>query len=263
MSGSRPGKKKKPIRKPVDAEAVAAKRERRAKATAERLERERRSRRTRVIKQVGIVAVVGAAAIGLTIAIIKGTTPDFAAAPPGFDEDGDTTIGNTAAPVTVTVIEDLSCPRCKSAHAENKDLLARYAKGDDVRVDYRPVAFLDEHSTNEYSTRALNAAACVVEDDPSNWSAMHGILLVSQPDRGKDGPDDGELVDFAAEAGADSDATRKCIDDRKHEDWIDWTTHKVTKDPDFGGTPAISVNGKLVDPNPGAIDAAVQAALAK
>src|SRR3546814_7423460 len=76
MSGTRPGKKNKSVRKPVDAEAVAAKRERRAKATAERLERERRVRRTRVIKQVGIVAVVGAAAIGLTIAIIKGRSEE-------------------------------------------------------------------------------------------------------------------------------------------------------------------------------------------
>src|SRR3546814_20418567 len=109
MSGTRPGKKNKSVRKPVDAEAVAAKRERRAKATAERLERERRVRRTRVIKPVGIVAVVGAAAIGLHIAILHGTPPDFAAAPPCFRQDGYNPTGHTHPTVTRPVPE--STPR--------------------------------------------------------------------------------------------------------------------------------------------------------
>src|SRR3546814_18124859 len=88
MSGSRPGKKKKSDRKPVDAEAVAAKRERRAKATDERQAGQRRGRRPRVLKEGRHVVRVRLEALGPTIAIIQGTNTDTGVDPLGLSQVG-------------------------------------------------------------------------------------------------------------------------------------------------------------------------------
>ncbi len=131
-----------------------------------------------------------------------------------------------------------------------------------MRLDFRPIAFLDEMSSTEYSSRALNAAVCVAEESPDNWFAMHNKLMEGQPAEGGSGLSDDDLVGLATASGADADTVGKCIDDRPHEDWIDYTSHRVTKSDDFGGTPTIMVNGTVVEGTAEAIDSAVKDALA-
>lgn len=260
MSGKRPGQK--PSKKKVDPEKVAAKRERREQAKALREAQRRKEQRKKMLIQVGVIAVVAILALTVTYFVMKGNEPDYAASPEGFDDDGIISVGNPDAPVTVTLIEDFQCPFCAAVHAETKDLLEGYAEGDDVRLEYHPIAFLDEMSTTEYSTRALNAAACVVEDDPANWGTMHDSLLENQPAEGSSGLDDATLVDMAVAAGADRDTVEPCIEDRANEDWIEYSTFQVTDADDFAGTPAIFVNGQRIkNPNSDAIESAVQNAL--
>lgn len=262
MSGKRPGKKP-AKKKPVDHEAVAAKKERREKAQALRAEQLRKARRRSLFKQVGIVAVVALVAIGIAAAVLMNRKVDHVAAPPGFDEDGGISVGAEDAPVTVRMVEDFSCPHCADTEADNRDLLTSYAEGKDVRIDYHPIAFLDGHSSDEYATRSLNAAVCVVEQDPKNWAAIHESLMENQPEMGGDGLSDDRLVELSTEAGADRDTVKKCIDDRAHEDWIEYTTYRAQEEDDFAGTPAVYVNGKRLDDlSPDAIDAAVQEQLA-
>lgn len=261
MSGKRPGKK--PVnRKQADPEAVAQKRERRAKASALRAEEKRKTQRRAMLKQIGIVGGVAIVAVAVVVAIMIGRTPDYVAAPPGFDEDGDITVGATQAPVTVTVVEDFSCPHCASTDALNRRLFDSYEAGEDVRIDYRPIAFLNEYSTTEYATRALNAAVCTVGEDPESWNGIQRSLMDEQPSQGSSGLSDDRLVELAVQAGAERASVTQCIKDRTHEDWIKHTTHRVTNESDFAGTPAIMVNDKLVNsPTPEKIDAAVQEAL--
>lgn len=265
MSGKRPGKKSKssPKKKPVDPAAAAAKKERRAKAAALREEQRRKARRTAMLKQVGLVTVAGAAVLGLVLWLVFGRTPDEVDPPKGFDDAGAITVGNADAPVTVTLVEDFSCPHCAQAEADNAELLAGYAAGDEVKVEYKPIAFLDSHSSDDYASRALNASVCVVEEDPENWTAIHQALMANQPPQGE-GLSDDRLTELATAAGADESTVSQCIDDRLHDDWIEWTTHRAQSADDFSGTPMILVNGdKVGSPTPDAIDAAVQEALAE
>lgn len=259
MSRKRPGDKPK---KPVDAEKVAAKRERRERAKAIREAEQRKQRRNKVLVQVGVLAAVAVIAVGVVIGIKKASEPDFVAAPTGFADDGGITVGNPDAPVTVTLVEDFACPHCAALHQESKDLINGYANGDDVAVEFRPVAFLDRMSSDEYSSRALNAAVCVVQDDPKNWLAMHDSLLENQPAEGGAGLPDSRLTEMAVESGADEDAVSTCIDDNKNEGWVDYTSNEITNEADFQGTPGVYVNGDRVNPTAGAIQSAVQEAQA-
>lgn len=260
MSGKRPGGK--PAKKPGDPEKVAAKRDRRAKAAALREEQKRKERRKKILIQIGTLAVVAAVAIAVTIGIMKAAEPDYVAAPEGFNKDGEIFVGNPDAPVTLTLVEDFQCPHCAATHAQTKDLLDQYAEGDDVKIAFQPVAFLDSMSSTDYSTRALNAAVCVAEEDPDNWFAMHNELMENQPAEGGDGLPDDQLVEMAVKSGADSGTVSTCVDDLDHEDWIKYATNEVTDDADFQGTPSVFVNGERVDPTKDAIESAVNDALA-
>lgn len=261
MSGNRPGKKKQhQKKKPVDPAVAAAKRERRAQAAADREAHKRKVRRKRMLIQIGIVTAVTVVVAGIAYAVIKSRTPDYAAPPAGFDDDGGITVGNPDATVTVTMVEDFACPHCATKHDETKELFAEYAAGDDVRIDYQPIAALDSRSSDDYSSRALNAAACVVGDDERNWSTVHDRLMANQPSLGS-GLSDRQLADLAADAGAESDSVGSCIADRDHQDWIDYTTHRAKAGDDFAGTPAAYVDGERVDVDAAAIQAAVEDAL--
>lgn len=255
MSGKRPGDKPK---KPVDAAKVAAKRERREQAKAIREAEQRRQRRNKILLQVGVLALVAVIAVAVTIFIKKANEPDYVAAPDGFSDDGGITVGNPDAPVTLTLVEDFACPHCAALHTAAKDLIDGYAEGQDVKVEFRPVGFLDSMSSDDYSSRALNAAVCVVKDDPKNWLAMHDTLFENQPAEGGAGLSDSELTELAVASGADESTVSTCIDDNEFEDWVDYTSHEITNEKGFGGTPRVKVNGKDVEGTPDAIEAAVK-----
>ncbi|WP_203338333.1 thioredoxin domain-containing protein [Nocardioides limicola] len=218
---------------------------------------------------LGLIIVVA----GVAVAVLKlrdgstaadPTTPPSTAAPAGFTAAGGVEVGNPEAPVTLTVIEDFACPHCQVFAISNAGLLGDYADGDDVLVEYRPVAFLDRASTDEYSSRALNAAACVVNEDESLWSQMHLQLMANQPASGGPGLTDAQLLEVARMAGADEDAVATCIAERDYADWVRATTEKMLDQDFFTGTPTVLVDGEPVDDISSAgVEAAVAAALAR
>lgn len=235
----------------------------RERATALRAEQKRRERRRSLAIQGGVVAVAALIVIGTTIAILQQKDQQAAGErpPAGFSADGTIFAGSSSAPVTVTLIEDFACPRCKEFEATNKELFDTYVGGDDVRLEYRPIAFLDRVSTDEYSSRALNAAACAVADDPDNWTSIHQLLYDNQPAEGGPGLSDEELTTLATQAGADEPAARSCIKDRAHDGWGGATTSRTTSESYFSGTPTVLVDGsKIDDVSATGIQAAVDAA---
>ena len=64
------------------------------------------------------------------------------------------------------------------------------------------MAFLDRASTTNYSSRALDAAAAVVDTAPGSFQAFHDLLYANQPEEGSAGLTDAQLLDYAVQAGA-------------------------------------------------------------
>lgn len=240
-----------------------AKTERREQAAQLMRDQKSRERRRTVILQAGVGAAVVAIVLGTTFALLSrdgDSTSGSASTPPGLTADGAVRFGSDDASVVIQAVEDFQCPACRAFEAASGDLLAEYRDSPDVAVEYRPIAFLDNASSTEYSSRALNASMCVLADAGKDaWMDYHEALYANQPDEGGAGLPDEELSSMAADAGA-SDAVSSCIEDRPYDDWADSQTESVLADG-VQSTPTVFVNGEPLAANdPAAIRAAVTAA---
>ncbi|MCW2747539.1 MAG: hypothetical protein JWP10_681, partial [Nocardioidaceae bacterium] len=165
-----------------------------------RKDREKAARRQRSVITIGIVVIVliigGVAAFAIKKAVNDNSLGDFPyAAPRNTVENGmgilfDTkAAGGTATagttPVNVTIHEDLQCPACQAFFGTTGAFLDGLVASGDISITYMPTAFLDASSTDHYSTRALNAAACVLDDtDVATFRKFTDLLYANQPAEG-------------------------------------------------------------------------------
>lgn len=245
-------------KKPTNAGAGDSRRDQaRARAAELRAKQQSSQRRRNLLVQGGVGLCVLIAVVGLTVAVLSSRDSTTAAtAPTGLTKAGGVVVGSPTAPVTIAVVEDFGCPACGAFEASTGDLLASYAAGKDVKVEYRAIAFLDRAFSDEYSSRALNAAACTLDNAGAEaWKKLHDGLYNNQPSEGGAGLTDAQLIDLAKQAGADGDVER-CIRGGRFRDWGESMTKK-TLTGEVTGTPTVFVNGKVVEAKPETIRAAV------
>lgn len=243
--------KKKPHLPPVTGERRESGAERRAAAAKLMQEQKRRARRRTVAIQVAVGLVVVLVVVGTTLIVLsQRDSGDSGAAttPPGLTSDGAVRFGAADAPVTLQAVEDFQCPICREFEAANGDLLKSYREGDQVAVEYRPIAFLDRMSSTDYSTRALNASMCVLADAGKDaWLTYHEALFANQPEEGSAGLPDSQLESMAADAGASGSDVKPCIEDLRYGDWAAQQTSTVFDIKGVTGTPTLFVNGTKLD----------------
>lgn len=236
-----------------------------AAAEAMRKQRQAERRRTLLI-QGGVGLVVLLVVAGVTVAALSQREQSEAAqaesgpTPTQVNDVGAYVLGEDGAPVTIEVVEDFQCPVCQNFEAISGDLLDGYVADGTAQVAYRSVAFLDRASSTQYSTRALNASACVMPDGDGVWSAFHRALFEQQPAEGGAGLDDDTLVSIAADSGADEERVASCVADGTYDGWTQRTTAAVSDDG-YTSTPTIVVDGQqLPSYDPETIQAAVERA---
>ncbi|MCB5283757.1 MULTISPECIES: DsbA family protein [unclassified Arthrobacter] len=144
-------------------------------------------------------------------------------------------------PVKVVLYIDFICPVCKDFEAKYNETLTSLRNEGKIAVEYRPLGFLDSRSTTNYSSRAANAAACVVNESPEKYAEFVDALFAKQPAEGSAGISDADLKKMATEAGAKSiDA---CVDAKTYRPWVKYTTQQATA-VGVTGTPTVFVDGK-------------------
>jgi protein-disulfide isomerase len=244
----------------------AARRRIEEKRAAEAAARARAERRRRTVLGGVWAAVLLVVAVVVVIVVQSGRTATSAdAAVPANTVDGGTTIvvGSADAPVTVDLYEDFQCPNCKAFEDATGQTLAQLIADGTVQAHYHGMAFLDTSANDEYSTRALNAAAAVVDAaGPDAFEAFHDLLFANQPAEGGTGLTDDQLVGYASQAGAGGAAVQQEIRDLTYGDWVTNVTDQASKDG-VTGTPTVLVDGTtLSDLSPDGLTAAVTAAQA-
>ncbi|MGN6303035.1 MAG: DsbA family protein [Angustibacter sp.] len=239
---------------------------REAKAAERRLAAQRAESRRRNGIRAGIAVVVLVAIVGFgaLIQAQRGGTGDSTANPANTSgpANGVITVGQSSAPVELKVYEDFQCPYCKQFEESSNDLITSYVQAGKVQVKYHPMAFLDEASSTRYSTRALNAAGCVVDSTPSAFEKFHDLLYANQPAEKSAGLPDAQLVDYAKQVGAGDISS--CVKDLRFEGWTKRVTDQASKDG-VVSTPTVFVDGKQIQNvlDPTAVKTAIEAALAK
>lgn len=226
---------------------------------AQQRARERRKRNLIVgaVVAVVIVAIVG---IGIAVQSSRNDTGAGSATPAGVTDSYGIARGKDSAPVTVTLYEDFQCPVCKQAEEWLGETITSAVDAGTVQVVYRPIAFLDDASTTDYSSRALNSAACVLDDSGvDTFVAYHELLFQQQPAEGGAGLSDDELADLAEQAGADRDAVAACQSDETFSGWTRAATEAASKDK-VAGTPTMRIDDQDVPIlSGGTQEAAIQA----
>lgn len=244
----------------------ASRETREARAAALRAEAARAESRRRNGIRIGVAVVVVVAIVGFgaLIQAQRGSTGSSTGTPANTSGTANAvvTVGQASAPVVLTVYEDFQCPYCRQFEESANSLITSYVEAGKARVEYHPMAFLDQASTTQYSTRALNAAACVVDTKPAAYEKFHDLLFANQPKEGSAGLPDSQLVDLAKQAGAGD--IGQCVKDRTFEGWTARVTDQASKDG-VVSTPTVFVAGqKLANPlDLAAVKTAIEAAVQK
>ena len=144
-------------------------------------------------------------------------------------------------PVKVVLYIDFICPVCTNFEATYNETLTKLRDEGKITVEYRALGFLDSRSTTNYSSRAANAAACVVNESPEKYSAFVDALFDKQPAEGGAGLSDDELKKLATEVGAKS--IDSCVENKTYRPWVKYTTQEAAA-IGVTGTPTVIVDGK-------------------
>ena len=235
--------------------------ERRQRAAETRKQAKKKARRDKIVKVSALVSVI-AVLVGLVgyIAITAHNKKDsdgWAQAatqltPKNFDEHGAFQVKSENLKSSATRVDDFFdplCPGCGAVHRASGDRMKELVKSGDIDLRLSPVSFLDEASTDKYSTRAINAFVTVAENSPEH--ALDFLTALYRKDfqpqegvqnYGQKPVTDQALVEAAVGAGVPTDVA-KTIPEHRYADWIKKTSEKQVKRSDLfpGGcsTPAI------------------------
>ena len=219
----------------------------RAAAIRAAQERQERRRRSLVVTAVGVLVLAIVLVIGYVVQSSRDTAGQSAPAPSGAVGGYAVPAGPSTAPVKVAVYEDFLCPFCGQFEAASRDALEKQVEAGQVQIQYHVVNFLDRSSTTEYSTRAANALAVVLDTSgPQVAKRFHDLLFEHQPEEGSAGLSDARLVAYAVQAGATKSAVQPGITDRTYEQWVNNVNDQASKDG-VNQTPTVRVDGKTVE----------------
>jgi len=219
-----------------------------ARAAAIRKEAERKERRRRSLVVSGVVVAVLAIVlvIGYLVQNSRDSTGQAAGSTPSGAVGHSLPVGASSAKTTVTIYEDFMCPYCGQLESATRSKLQSGIDAGHVRVRYHVLNFLDRSSSTQYSLRSANAMAVVFDTSGSKVAKkFHDLLYENQPQEGSAGLSDGQLVDYAVQAGASRSAVAKGISARTYQQWVKNGTAQASKDG-VTGTPTVQIDGQQV-----------------
>lgn len=260
--------------------ARSSKNERRAaareKARQLSIRQKKRERRSRFLLQGGIaLAIVAVLAIVAIVVVSSVANRPPSSGPRNMASDGivvgkDFTALRTAAiaeggkatasvpasgsdRVRIVTYVDYLCPHCGHFERTNAEQIGKLVESGAATIEIHPLAVMDRASMGtKYSSRAVNAAACVANYSPDHFWDFSKFLFENQPEENTTGLSDDQIKEYAGQAGVAEEAKiDKCIDKKRFGPWVDASYDRWVNDPipnsDFNGpkgTPIIVVNGK-------------------
>ncbi|MFI5746334.1 thioredoxin domain-containing protein [Streptomyces sp. NPDC051644] len=223
----------------------------------ERQKAHERRRRTLIVGG-GLVGVLALAAVVGVIAANTGDKGDKSkTAGPAVAPSGATgkdslaiPVGAANAPSTLTIWEDFRCPVCAQFENAFRDTIHQLESSGQIKVEYHLATIIDGNLGGSGSLRAANAAACA--QGVGKFSAYHDVLYRNQPQESDDAfGNNAKLIELSGKVpGLDTPAFRSCVDDGKHDTWVQKSNTAFLKGG-FQGTPTALLNGEPIFPKKG------------
>lgn len=171
---------------------------------------------------------------------------------------GDGVVVEGGGPVVVDAFVDFQCPFCRAFEMSSGDALRAMAAEGLITLVLHPMDFLDEASTNHYSSRAASASGCA--SDEGRFREYAQVLYANQPPEGGPGLTDEQLVALGIPLGLTDPGFVQCVPQHPYVPWSDWLTQRALA-RGVSGTPTTLVQGVPVPANARAIAAAVAMAV--
>jgi protein-disulfide isomerase len=201
----------------------------------------------------GTTATTGDGTSGSTAGAGTSAPPLSARQPPSrLEADGTTiTVGNPAAPHTITLYEDPRCPICRQMEQVNGRRMIELALSGKVRLQYTMASFLDQNLGGGGSKRAVNALRAAVQEN--RFAPLHTVLYANQPDENEDGFTVDRLLELAAQVpGLRSPAFDAAVRGQTYKSFVG-DSEKAFVDSGATGTPTVKMDGKTVSGGKGDI----------
>jgi protein-disulfide isomerase len=231
-----------------------------------------RSQRSSILLVAGVALVAMLAVVGVAIFVVVksgnkdnphpnppvangSTTPSAGGSPTKNPPPGEgLTVGS--GPVHVDIYVDYGCPPCGNFEEAAGYDLSNYVSTKKITLSLHPVAFIDNQSKNQYSSRAAAAAACSY--DGGKVLEYSQYLLEHQPAEGTAGPENSELISDGRALGL-GNAFASCVNDGAKKSWVQQATSAANGNG-VDSVPAAFVNGGKVDATKAAVVNAVTSA---
>jgi protein-disulfide isomerase len=245
----------------------------REKARVLREEHHKKERRSRLLLQGGIVlGLVGILAL-VAVVLVNSARPagpgplnmlsdgikigqGFVAEPTAALQPDADPVPNERDPdadvIDIRTYVDYLCPFCGDFEATNGEYIASLVENGGATLTVHPISILDRASQgNRYSSRAMNAAACVANDSPNQFFDFNALLFANQPAENSAGLSDDEIIAITVEAGVEEpEAVATCIRDEPFRAWVTASSARALNGPipdanieKVTGTPTVIVNG--------------------
>ncbi|WP_019819074.1 DsbA family protein [Saccharomonospora saliphila] len=223
--------------------------------------------RKNVIVIVAVVVLVAAVVVGGIVwtnasknATEGQAIPTVSSVASGVPErrDGAVVItGEPDAPTTIDVYADFLCPVCGDFEEQYGQRIAERVAAGELTVRTHMVPMLTELSDPPgYSLDAANAA--LLAADEGVFTEYHDSLFAAQPEEGKRGYDDEQLIQLGRDLGITGDAFAEGVRGGTYDDLLKQEMRRVNEDtslhrdlggdePAFGTPLVVADDGEIVD----------------
>jgi protein-disulfide isomerase len=207
-------------------------------------------RKRNLLIQVGLSAVVVIFAVALVLYIVMSHEKKAA---PGQDKAIRVTSsklitkpGTSDPKAVLSLYEDFLCPACANFEKNFGSTVNNLIDSGAVAADYHMVAILDRPQTQNYSSRAANAAYCVADESIEAFRRFHAELYSPQIQPQEDAstfPDNNQLIEWARQAGVAGNVA-DCINSGKYIPMV----KGIAGAAKIQATPTIRINGEDYNP---------------
>jgi protein-disulfide isomerase len=248
----------------------------RQRAALAKVEAEYRFKRNRSLTVYGSTFGIVVLAVVLAIAVnysILPSSPPLAPASSIADTTGGVSsadamaipIGNSSAPVKLTVYEDFRCSACGNFESNYQSAYKALVKAGKVELLVHPVDLIDNVEGGSGSLASGNAAACA--QNAGKFEDYHDVLYANQPSESDDAfASDSTLISYAKQvSGLDTASFESCVKSGKYDGWIKQNYRDLEQiDGNSTATPTLLANGsKLTLSTPAAFTSQLDALAAK